>query len=62
MGGLTLDDCRRTFEDPFGRRQRFAVGKLLVNVHYDHGEPVELDRLVTHISDIVPWCSTARRT
>lgn len=53
--GLTLDDCRRTFENPFGRRQRFAVGKLLVNAHYEHGEPVELDRLVTRISDLVLW-------
>jgi len=54
-GGLTLDDCRRTFENPFGRRQRFAVGKLLVNAHYEHGEPAELDRLVTRISDMALW-------
>ncbi|MFI7680490.1 hypothetical protein HFP15_30960 [Amycolatopsis sp. K13G38] len=54
-GGLTLDDCRRTFENPFGRRQRFAVGKLLVNAYYGHGEPVDLDRLVTRISDLVLW-------
>jgi ApeA N-terminal domain 1 len=54
-GGLTLDDCRRTFENPFGRRQRFAVGKLLVNALYEQSEQVELDRLVTQVSDMVLW-------
>ncbi|MGH3872576.1 MAG: hypothetical protein ACRDSR_13895 [Pseudonocardiaceae bacterium] len=54
-GGLTLDDCRRTFENPLGRRQHFAVGRLLLNAHYEQGEPVELDQLVTPISDMVLW-------
>ncbi len=29
---VTLDDCHLTFENPFGRRQRFIVGRLLVKL------------------------------
>ncbi|WNV84717.1 HEPN domain-containing protein [Umezawaea sp. Da 62-37] len=54
-GGLTLDDCRLEFLNPFQRRQRFAVGKLLNKVYYESGEAVEADRLVTRISDLMLW-------
>jgi ApeA N-terminal domain 1 len=48
---VTLDDCRLTFDNPFGRRQRFVVSRMLINVAYDRNEPVELDRLTVRLSD-----------
>lgn len=54
-GGLTLDDCRLKFLNPFQRRQRFVVGKLLNGAHYESGKAVEADRLVTRISDLMLW-------
>jgi hypothetical protein len=42
---VTLDGCRLTFENSFGRRQRFIAGRLLVNFAYDRDEPVERDPL-----------------